>query len=112
MLGRTCSILIPNFDDSKILLHCSSASVSGDLPRRTPPPTPCKWIETVMAHRSAGNSGAVDHHVARQLSEFLGESGVCSRIRPYDPRIKSQLLYQLSYAPVRPGQAPARARTI
>jgi len=26
--------------------------------------------------------------------------GGCSRIRTYDPLIKSQLLYQLSYAPV------------
>ncbi len=28
-------------------------------------------------------------------------NGGCSRIRTYDPLIKSQLLYQLSYAPVR-----------
>jgi hypothetical protein len=26
-------------------------------------------------------------------------NGGCSRIRTYDPLIKSQLLYQLSYAP-------------
>ena len=29
--------------------------------------------------------------------------GGCSRIRTYDPLIKSQLLYQLSYAPQRSG---------
>ena len=28
-----------------------------------------------------------------------GSYGGCSRIRTYDPLIKSQLLYQLSYAP-------------
>jgi hypothetical protein len=30
------------------------------------------------------------------------EDGGCSRIRTYDPLIKSQLLYQLSYAPLAP----------
>ena len=32
---------------------------------------------------------------------FTTEFGGCSRIRTYDPLIKSQLLYQLSYAPIR-----------
>ena len=31
---------------------------------------------------------------------FMEKFGGCSRIRTYDPLIKSQLLYQLSYAPV------------
>ncbi len=31
--------------------------------------------------------------------DFTEEIGGCSRIRTYDPLIKSQLLYQLSYAP-------------
>ena len=31
--------------------------------------------------------------------DFLRENGGRSRIRTYDPLIKSQLLYQLSYAP-------------
>ena len=39
-------------------------------------------------------------------------NGGCSRIRTYDPLIKSQLLYQLSYAPARPEKPPARARNI
>src|SRR5665213_378949 len=31
--------------------------------------------------------------------DYAGRGGGCSRIRTYDPLIKSQLLYQLSYAP-------------
>src|SRR5579859_4690971 len=39
------------------------------------------------------------------------KNGGCSRIRTYDPLIKSQLLYQLSYAPaVAPGHYRARRR--
>ena len=33
------------------------------------------------------------------MPAFRREDGGCSRIRTYDPLIKSQLLYQLSYAP-------------
>ena len=36
------------------------------------------------------------------IIDFFGGSGGRSRIRTYDPLIKSQLLYQLSYAPARP----------
>ena len=36
------------------------------------------------------------HHFQR-----LGGSGGCTRTRTLDPLIKSQLLYQLSYAPIR-----------
>jgi hypothetical protein len=35
---------------------------------------------------------------------FIEENGGRSRIRTYDPLIKSQLLYQLSYAPARSKQ--------
>src|SRR5689334_10300048 len=35
------------------------------------------------------------------------ENGGCSRIRTYDPLIKSQLLYQLSYTPIRRSEALA-----
>ncbi len=42
--------------------------------------------------------------ITRQANKVLQENGGCSRIRTYDPLIKSQLLYQLSYAPaVQPG---------
>ena len=40
------------------------------------------------------------------MIEFIPENGGCSRIRTYDPLIKSQLLYQLSYAPAPEGQGP------
>ncbi len=33
---------------------------------------------------------------------YLGKFGGCTRIRTSDPLIKSQLLYQLSYAPAGP----------
>src|ERR1700751_629342 len=37
-----------------------------------------------------------------KVFEVFGGNGGRSRIRTYDPLIKSQLLYQLSYAPARP----------
>ena len=40
----------------------------------------------------------------------LPSSGGCSRIRTYDPLIKSQLLYQLSYAPAPLTTASSRTR--
>jgi hypothetical protein len=36
---------------------------------------------------------------ANEKSEKPGENGGCDRDRTCDPLIKSQLLYQLSYAP-------------
>jgi hypothetical protein len=44
---------------------------------------------------------------------LLGSDGGRSRARTYDPLIKSQLLYQLSYTPIRSGaMRPAKARLI
>ena len=41
------------------------------------------------------------HFRQENLKRFVHQAnGGCSRIRTYDPLIKSQLLYQLSYAPV------------
>ncbi len=45
----------------------------------------------------------VDYSVTHSCQERLGG---CSRFRTYDPLIKSQLLYQLSYAPAPNRGAP------
>src|SRR3546814_9479660 len=40
-----------------------------------------------------------DLTVPKQVTQILGENGGRTRTRTLDPLIKSQLLYQLSYAP-------------
>jgi hypothetical protein len=44
---------------------------------------------------------AIEHGIDLKPLISLGFCGGRSRARTYDPLIKSQLLYQLSYAPVR-----------
>ena len=41
----------------------------------------------------------MDRSREHQTTTLADKFGGCSRIRTYDPLIKSQLLYQLSYAP-------------
>ena len=43
-----------------------------------------------------------------QLSDFVGLFGGRTRTRTWDPLIKSQLLYQLSYAPGMPPAGPRK----
>jgi hypothetical protein len=60
-----------------------------------------KWVQ-IRERREAGFPAPL------QIFVFFGVFGGRSRTRTYDPLIKSQLLYHLSYAPVpsRSGEGP------
>ena len=64
-----------------------------------------------MNSRVAREIGAIeDGFVVGRWSRLLSGNGGRTRARTWDPLIKSQLLYQLSYAPDVIGALPEEAR--
>ena len=73
--------------------------------------SPCSQFEVKLGATSAPE-GSTEPALGLGLRGFevCGEIGGRTRARTWDPLIKSQLLYQLSYAPGSPRGKPRQAR--
>ena len=91
---KFCCLWAPSFFKMLGCLHARILRILSAVSTRIP--TPRKAITRAIRHTLATQGGGCFQRIYNDINGIVGEPG---RIRTFDPLIKSQLLYHLSYGP-------------